>query len=97
MNVDNSQALLPERFAAMFPYMKTQNWLFNYRHRWGTERSLGGLVRRARYLSESRTAFELFEMHYQRLSGCFRHLWRDLKPFAWEEYDKLATEGNGNI
>lgn len=74
--------LLPERFARMYPYMKEQNWLFHYRSRWGTEKSLGGLVRRSRYLTESDTAFRLFEEHYQLLGDCYRHFWAEIKPFA---------------
>jgi hypothetical protein len=41
--------------------MKSQNWLYNYQFRWGLEKSFGGLVRRASYISESETAFRLFE------------------------------------
>lgn len=82
---------LPARFAIFFPYMRDQNWLFNYRSRWGTEKSLGGVVRRSAYLTESKTAFSLFEKHYQLLQGCYRHFWAAVKPFARAEMDKLLT------
>ncbi|MGZ5218899.1 MAG: acyl carrier protein phosphodiesterase, partial [Chitinophagaceae bacterium] len=55
-SLEERKQWLPERFAAMFPYMRSQNWLFNYRTRRGTEKSFGGLVRRAVYLAESDTA-----------------------------------------
>ena len=61
----------------MFPYMKLQNWLFNYRTIWGTEKSLGGVAHRAAYLSESENAYQLFEEHYQPLQHCYRHFWED--------------------
>lgn len=80
---------MPERFARMFPYMKTHNWLFHYRTREGTGQSLGGLVRRALYLEESETAFRLFETHYQLLADCYRQFWAAVKPFAREEFDRL--------
>lgn len=64
-------AVFPERFARMFPYMRTQNWLYNYRNKWGIENSLHGVVRRATYLTESATAFALFEEHYTRLQQCY--------------------------
>ena len=51
----------PERFQKMFPYMKQQNWLNNYRYKWGIAQSLAGVVRRSAYLTESDTAFALFE------------------------------------
>jgi len=88
---------LPGRFAEMFPYMKSQNWLFHYRWKSGTERSLGGLVRRAKYLTESSTAFHLFEEHYQRLEACYRHFWKDIRSFASGEYELLIGRGSENI
>jgi acyl carrier protein phosphodiesterase len=80
--LDKYQQWLPERFAAMFPYMKNHNWLFNYRSLQGTQKSLGGVVRRAAYLTESDTAAKLFEKHYQPLQQCYRQFWKDVKPFA---------------
>jgi acyl carrier protein phosphodiesterase len=90
---DNKQ-WLPERFAGMFPYMKSQNWLYNYRTRWGTERSFGGLVRRAAYLEESETANKLFNEHYQPLQECYRLFWQELKPFAQKQCEWLKGAGN---
>lgn len=87
------QPIMPERFARMFPYMKDQNWLFHYRTHWGTEKSLGGLVRRAAYLSESETAFRLFQQHYQHLQHCYRLFWADIKPFARKKFEELLNTG----
>lgn len=90
--LDRHETIMPERFARMFPYMKLQNWLFHYRSRWGTEKSLGGLVRRAAYLTESQSAFRLFETHYELLQQCYRQFWADIKPFAREKLEKLINE-----
>lgn len=87
--LDEQAQWLPERFALMFPYMKEHNWLFNYRTRWGTGKSLGGVVRRSAYLTESDTAYHLFEQHYQLLQDCYRHFWASVKPFAKEQFDLL--------
>ena len=92
--LDNYQPWFPERFAVMYPYMKTQNWLYNYRTRTGTEKSLGGLVRRAAYLTESDTAFRLFEKNYQPLQECYRQFWEELRSFARKEFDTLSASGN---
>lgn len=83
---------LPERFAFMLPYMKEQNWLFNYRTRWGTGKSLGGLVKRAAYLTDSEAAFHLFEKHYQLLQDCYRHFWVDIKPYARAQLEELNKQ-----
>lgn len=91
--IDKYKQWLPERFAMMFPYMKEQNWLFNYQFRWGAGKSLGGVVRRAAYLTESETAFRLFEEHYQPLQLCYRQFWSDLKPFAFKQFEILNNTG----
>jgi acyl carrier protein phosphodiesterase len=88
-SLDKYQEWMPDRFAVMFPYMKQYNWLFNYHTCWGTEKSLGGVVRRAQYLTESATAFRLFEQHYQLLQDCYRHFWAAIKPFAQKEFEEL--------
>jgi acyl carrier protein phosphodiesterase len=80
---------LPARFAAMFPFMRSQNWLFNYRSVWGIERSFNGIARRAAYLNESDTAFGLFTKHYQPLQQCYRHFWKDVKPYAFGQFELL--------
>ncbi len=83
-------AVFPERFSRMFPYMKTQNWLYNYSNRWGIENSLHGVVRRATYLTESATAFRLFEENYDRLQQHYQQFFPELLAFvqAWlTEYE----------
>ena len=87
--LDRYLTFLPGRFTQMFPYMKLQNWLFNYRTRKGTESSFGGVVRRARYLEESETACLLFEEHYQLLRGYYRAFFPDLKSFAHTMYNDI--------
>jgi len=88
--LDNHINYLPERFGRMFPYMKLQNWLFNYHTRWGTEASFGGLVKRARYIRESETAASLFEEHYKTLHECYKVFFPDLKSFAFKMFEDIA-------
>jgi acyl carrier protein phosphodiesterase len=87
--LDSHFEYLPERFARMFPYMKQQNWLFNYSTMRGTELSFGGLVRRAHYLEESETAALLFEEHYKTLHEYYKVFFPDLKSFAKRMYEDL--------
>jgi acyl carrier protein phosphodiesterase len=84
--LDKHKNYFPERFARMFPYMKMQDWLFNYRTLWGTELSFGGVVSRALYLTESNTAASLFEKHYKELQHCYQSFFPDLKSFAHTMY-----------
>ncbi len=83
---------MPEKFARFYPFMNRQNWLYHYRTREGTGHSLHGVVRRAKYLTESQTAFNLFEQHYQRLGELYRQFWKDVKPFAKNEWERLKND-----
>jgi acyl carrier protein phosphodiesterase len=76
--------LFPEKFGMMFPYMKMHNWLYNYRYLPGIEKSLGGLVRRAKYLEESDTAYMLFTGHYEHLKKLYETFFPELKAMAGE-------------
>lgn len=82
---------LPERFAGMFNHMQAQNWLFHYRSLAGARNSLGGLVRRAAYMSDSETAYQLFRGHYQPLRDFYRQFWVDVKTFARGQFDSLYS------
>lgn len=87
--LDTHQQWLPEKFAAMFPYMKSHNWLYGYRTREGAHRSLGGLVRRAAYLTDSSAAVAVFERHYDELKSYYQQFWADVKPYAKELLESL--------
>jgi acyl carrier protein phosphodiesterase len=84
-------AELPINFLQVFTYMRTDDWLFNYRTREGMSRSLGGLVRRAAYLSESVTAYNLFTEHYVFLDSCYKEFFKDVKQFAKAQFDALVS------
>lgn len=79
----SQQAYLPARFAAMFPYMQKQDWLFNYRYYWGIENSFHGLVRRARYLQDADTPFQLFMRHYEELKALYQAFFPLVKNMAY--------------
>ena len=72
----------PEKFRMMYPYMKSQNWLYNYRHLRGIERSLGGVVRRSKYMTESKTAYRLLIENYDKLGQYYRQFFPELKKMS---------------
>ncbi|MBP9606607.1 MAG: DUF479 domain-containing protein, partial [Ferruginibacter sp.] len=43
-----------------FPYMKSQNWLYHYQYDEGIQKSMEGLRRRALYIKETQTAYQVF-------------------------------------
>ncbi len=80
---------LPPVFQQMFPYMKQQNWLLNYRNSEGIERSFRGLVHRARYIHESSAAVETFHKQYLYLQECYTGFFPALKSHAFEFFQGL--------
>ena len=90
--LDENSKWFPEKFAAMFPYMKSQNWLYNYKSPWGIEKSFGGLVRRANYLTESVTAFRLFTENIEWLQEQYNYFSDDIKQFAENRFIDLLNE-----
>ena len=76
------QPLFPEKFSRMFPYMRSQNWLYHYRYKEGIYNSFTGLSRRAAYMGSPQRACELFETHYKELEACYALFFPALKEFA---------------
>jgi acyl carrier protein phosphodiesterase len=89
--LDQYNAYLPEGFSNMLPYMKKQNWLYNYHYRRGIQNSFGGLVHRATYLTESKKAFEVFENHYNELRECYDAFFPDVKKMAWQHFQSVLS------
>ncbi|HEY5406737.1 MAG TPA: ACP phosphodiesterase [Ginsengibacter sp.] len=81
----HNAAFFPMRFQKMFPYMQSQNWLYNYRLKEGIQKSFNGLVYRAAYLHESDIAFEIFNEHYTELQSCYLQFFPELLQFALEK------------
>ncbi len=78
--------LFPETFQRMFPYMVRDNWLYHYKDLEGMEKSFGGLVRRARYLTDSKTAFELLQKNYQPFRECYQRFFPELLVYINSYY-----------
>ena len=82
----------PHHFQKVFPYMKSQNWLYEYRLKEGMRKSFGGLVRRALYLNESDIAFQIFNEHYKELQNCYSEFFPELKEFASEKMQEFLLK-----
>ena len=94
--LETHAAGLPPRFLSMFPYMRMQNWLYGYRRREGLARSLEGLVRRAAYLRESRTAMDLVDRNYEALKDCYENFFPEVKRFAKQTVHLLVMKNGGS-
>lgn len=90
--LEQNMKLLPEGFKRMLPYMKTQNWLFNYRFTDWVRNSFQGLVRRAAYMHDSTQAFEIFIENYLQLESLSGLFLPDVERFAKEHYIKIMAD-----
>ena len=90
--LQNNATYFPFIFQKMFPYMQSQNWLYEYRFKEGIRKSFGGLVHRAAYLDESEIAFKIFNKNYDRLADCYSLFFPELKEFAFKKIQQLQAE-----
>ncbi len=74
--------IFPTKFRGMFPYMVSQNWLYNYQFEEGIHNSFRGLAHRAAYLSESQVAFDLFRQNKTFLQEQYHMFFHSVKTFA---------------
>ena len=79
----------PPVFQQMFPYMKMHNWLANYRHKGGIEKSFAGMVRRAKYMNESDSAFRIFENNIPALKPYYDEFFPLLKKHSFNTFREL--------
>lgn len=61
----------PPHFAAMFPYMEQENWLYKYRTMTGVKRALQGLQHRAKYMPDAEDAYNTFIVSYYEIGQCY--------------------------
>jgi acyl carrier protein phosphodiesterase len=80
--LEKRQTDFPEKFGNMFPFMQSQDWLYNYRTDVGMQKSFGGLRKRAKYIEETETAFKIFLENKQTIQHSYDMFFPALKNFA---------------
>jgi acyl carrier protein phosphodiesterase len=83
----DQQVHFPEKFVPYYESMIAHNWLFHYRNEYGIQRSLNGLMRKAKHIDEVDTAFELLLMKKDTLQDLYQQ-------FMWEmiSFVKITME-----
>lgn len=85
LQVDQNIGMTPDIFRRLFSYMKKEDWLYNYRHKWMMQRSFERLSHRAKYLSDDADIYSDFEQYYQQLRDGYNSFFPQLKQFAENE------------
>ena len=78
--------VLPPTFISMFMYMKSEDWLYNYRNRSMIELSFERLARRAAYLDNDTPVFADFERHYDEIKASYEAFFPKLKEYVLENF-----------
>lgn len=89
--LDAQKQIFPENFSYVYPYMKEHNWLLNYKHRWGIEKSFAGLVHRATFMNSSKEAIAIFEKNYSKLHHLYNEFFPNLEEYTKNEYQKILN------
>lgn len=87
--LEEEQQWLGPIFGKMFPYMKAQNWLFNYQYDEGIQKSMEGLRRRAMYIEETDTAFNIFLEQKDAMQAEYERFFGSVKNFAAHTLETL--------
>lgn len=89
--LDHYFNVLPQRFQNVVPNMKLNNWLYNYQFIYGIEKSFGGLVRRAAFITDEQPAINVFNINYKELKECYQEFFPSVKKFAMEYARQLSS------
>jgi acyl carrier protein phosphodiesterase len=88
--LQNNTKYFPEKFAGMFPYMQTQNWLYNYRENEGMQKAFNGLARRAKYMADANLAYEIFLEKKEYILPYYKIFIADVYAMAQQEYQRFV-------
>lgn len=80
---------LPGTFQNLFPYMRKHNWLYNYQFSFGIQNSFEGLAHRAKFLTEGKTGYEIFEKNYEQLKSAYEEFFPQLMNFSLEKFSDI--------
>jgi acyl carrier protein phosphodiesterase len=88
-DIASFHAVLPVTFKNIFPYMRQHNWLYNYQFSFGIRNSFEGLAHRAKYISEGRTAYDIFEKNYDSLKSAYGEFFPQLMDFSLGKFSDI--------
>lgn len=84
--------VLPPRFEEMFFWMKSQNWLLNYREIEGIQRTLNGMTRRAKFDSKMNESVSILLEKENEFEVIFFAFFKDLETFASEKLQEILIQ-----
>lgn len=84
--LDKYKPYFPENFATLFHYMRTNDWLYNYRFDTQIKNSFENVSSRAKYLSiNAGEVFDAFQSNIPFLKNCYGRFFPELKEAAQQK------------
>jgi acyl carrier protein phosphodiesterase len=80
--LEGLQPQFPERVLQFFPFMKSQNWLYNYQFAWGIQKSLEGLDRRSANPTQMHLALDVYQEFESEFQQEFKVFIADAQAMA---------------
>lgn len=74
--------IMPIHFQKVFLNMKEHNWLYHYKNLWAIQKSFESIVRRAKFLNESETAFKIFEENIELMRPYYDDFFPEIKSYS---------------
>jgi len=88
--IDDKLETLPGNFKELFYYMKTDNFLYNYKYKWMIRRSFNSLVYRAKYLPGNVNPYSDFKKNYKFIQKGYEGFFPDLLHYVKDISNKQA-------
>lgn len=86
--LENNFEILPDKTQYLLPFMKEQNWLYNYRTIEGISKILWGMNKRTKGISQMDLAKDDLLEHYKEFENDFTLFFKELKTFSDEYIQK---------
>ena len=74
--------VFPVAFQQIFPHMRQHDWLYHYKYTQGIIKSFSGMASRAKYISESETAGNIFINNLEQMRPYYLEFFPMLKNHA---------------
>jgi len=87
----SNHELLPEKIKHFLPYMIKDNWIYNYRNIEGIGKTLQGMNRRTKNISQMHLAVEDLTLHYDEFENDFTIFFEKLCTFSNEKIISLKS------
>lgn len=92
--IDDYLPLLPSDFAKSYQYMKSENWLYNYRYLWLVKKNFLRFANHLQYLPHKNHSdiYIAFELNYRTIGDTYNEFFPQLQAFCQKLYSQSEDD-----